>query len=367
MSTALYCLADLHLAGFPWSRREEFYGDAFRALESAEQVIINDEPGCNHKAVVLSGDITDQKAIEDDTAYALNKFVTSLRAAGIQVYYVNGNHDMSKRGQLGHVGVFGGIHIHEKTTQIHDFNVYGLDWLPRTVLKQKLTTVPECDILFLHCAFEHLLSFQGAFDLSKDDVPEHIPNVFVGDVHVTNITQNCHGTDIVSPGPLHPCSIAQHGPHGMMRIKSDEMEWYFLEIDTRHVLDIKIEGSDIPAADIANNIKTAAATKKLKPHCVIRYSSDESDLADQVMSLVKDVVHIHDKKSNTGHMMTPQQRAEMLSSKEETSLEKEVEAFEAEDPATAAFVKDLLLSTDPEKLLAEEYNTCVLPSEQIPC
>ena len=367
MSTALYCLADLHLAGFPWSRRDEFYGDAFRALESAEQVILQDNPGCAYKAVILSGDITDQKAIEDDTSMALCKFIKNLHAASIQVYYVNGNHDMSKRGQLGHVGVYGGIHIHEKVTQIHDFTVYGLDWLPRTVLKEKIQNVPECDILFLHCAFQHLLGFQGAYDLTKEDIPEHIPNVFVGDVHVTDITTNSRGTDIVSPGPLHPCSIAQMGPHGMMRIKSDEMTWEFLEIVTRHVLDYTIGDSEIAAVDIANNIKAEVATKRLKPHCVIRYTSDESDLADQVMSLVKDVVHIHDKKSNTGHMMTPQQRVEMLSAKEETSLEKEVEAFEAEDPETAAFVKDLLLSTDPEKILAEEYNTCVLPSERIPC
>jgi DNA repair exonuclease SbcCD nuclease subunit len=366
MSTALYCLADLHLDGFPWSRREEFYGDAYRALDSALQVILNDTPACNHKAVVLSGDITDKKAIEDDTAKSLRDFVYRLKESNIDVYYVNGNHDMSKRGKLGHVGVFGGIHLHEKLTQIHDFNVYGLDWVPRTILKEKVSKVPDCDILFLHCAFEHLLGFNGAFDLNKDDIPPQVPNVFVGDVHVTDITTNAQGTDIVSPGPLHPCSIAQAGPHGMMRITSDSMEWNFLEIETRHVLDYTVTQETSPE-EMSGLIRNDVYTKTLKPHCVIRYTSDESEIADRVMSLIKDIVHIHDKKSNTGHLMSPQQRAEMISSKEDTSLEKEVEAFSEEDPDTADFVRDLLLSHDPDKLLAEVYNTCVLDSDKIPC
>jgi len=366
MPTAAYCLADLHLEGFPWSRREEFYGDSFRALESAQQVILNDTivPD-KDKVVFLSGDITNKKAIEDDTAMALRMFIAALHAKGIAVYYVNGNHDMSLRTHMGHVGVFGGVHIHEQHLQIGDFTVYGLDWVPRGELHEKLKNIPGCDILFLHCAFKHLLSFEGAYDLDMEDLPEHLTNVFVGDVHVTDVSQNKHGTNVVSPGPLHPCAISQPGPHGMMRIVSDTRKWEFLEIDTRHVLDYKLEDyAGMDALTLAETIKGMAAAKKLKPHCVLRYNSEDSDRADKLISLLKDLVFIHEKKSNHGHLMTFQQRADMLSTKEETSLEKEameLVELKPDDGGVSEFVL-ALLTGDAVQLLEAEVAQCSLPS-----
>ena len=364
MATAMYNMADLHLEGYPWTRREEFYGDPFNALASALQVILNDSivPDSD-KAVFLSGDITNKKAIEDDTAMHLQNFVHTLIRAGIQVYYVNGNHDMSARTQTGHVGVFGGIHIHEQHLQVGDFTVYGLDWLPRNILKEKLESVPGCDVLFLHCAFKHLLSFEGAFDLDMEDLPKHLTNVFVGDVHITDVSTNQNGTVVISPGPLHPCNLAQAGPHGMMRIVSDTRKWEFLEIETRHVLDYNLadfEGMD--AATLAETIKGMASAKALVPHCVIRYTSEESDKADQLMSLLKGTVHLHEKKSNHGHLITSEQRAEILSTKEETSLEKEASAVIATQPkmaGTAEFELSLL-SGDAEQILEAEVAKCSL-------
>jgi hypothetical protein len=88
---------------------------------------------------------------------------------------------------------------------------------------------------------------------------------------------------------------------------------------------------------------------------VVRYISDDAARADQLMSLIQDVVYIHEKKTNHGHLMSFEQRAEMLSTKEETSLEKEAMAVIDTDPEmkeTAEFVLSLFTGDAPQILEA---------------
>jgi DNA repair exonuclease SbcCD nuclease subunit len=361
--TVLYNLADLHLNGYSWSRREEFYGDSFNALLSAREVIINDNivPDRN-KAVILGGDITDKKAIEDDTALAIRNFISELYKLGIKTYYINGNHDVCRKSNIGHVGVFGGIPLNKKLTKIGDFTVYGLNWVPRPILKEELERVPPCDILYLHCAFKHLLGFEGSYDLDKEDIPSNVFNVFVGDVHKTSIVKNSKGTMIVSPGPLHPCALDQIGPHGLMRITSESpREWVFMPIKTRHVLDYALNGKkdDDPVA-IAEEIKAMASTKELIPHLSLLYTSTEAALADSVCSLLQGSVHVHEKKSNTGCIMTAERKFEILAGKTETSLEQEVEAFRETYPDTCTFVLSLLMAQNPLDILEDEFKKCII-------
>jgi predicted phosphodiesterase len=243
----LYNQADLHLDTFPWARRPEFKGDAFAAMESSQEVILADPIAPNNeKVVILAGDITEKALIDDATNACIARVLSLYKEKGVQVLYINGNHDKSKhayRDSCGHVGIHGGIHIgNGEEVVIGSLRIRGLDWMPRSELREKIQDIPECDILVIHCAFQHLLGFAGSFDLVADDVPATVKHsVLVGDVHVTNVTKNINGTQIVSPGPLHPCSISQKGPHGTMRLVEGQDHWEFLEHTSRQVLDYTLD------------------------------------------------------------------------------------------------------------------------------
>jgi DNA repair exonuclease SbcCD nuclease subunit len=366
---ALYNQADIHLDTWPWTKRPEFKGDAYAALEASQEVIINDPAVPNDKKIVLwGGDITEKAYIDDATNACLANVMRKYREAGIFVAYINGNHDKSKEayeGASGHPGIHGAFHL--DTGSVHEIGgllVVGLDWRPRTKLKEDIANVPPCDILVLHCAFKHLLGFDGSYDLEMDDIPAHVKNVLVGDVHVPDIRINQKGTVFVSPGPVHACAIDQAGPHGTMRMLTDgKNTWEFVPHVSRLVIDHTIPDIGIDALTVT--IQQQVKQMVLKPHCVIRYTSEQAAEAETLFDRVKDIVHIHDKKTNIGHILTAEERREIIDNIEETSLLQELDRYP--DSTGRDLVKLLLEAVDPGAVLVEEYNAVVAEGDKIPC
>ena len=278
--------ADLHLRRFMWRSRRDMDGDGFRALASMKDALLQRWNRSSDKElhVILGGDIFDEKRVDGATLQAFTEFVDQLYAAGVNVYFVQGNHDYDAIEPL--AAVQGATHIHRKTVILDGKSVYGLDWQCKSDLTEALASVPACDILVLHQMFEHLVHFEAAADLSLDDVPLQVRNVLVGDVHIRNITQLRGAGVCISPGPLQPCNIEQAGPHGAYILEEGKTEWEFVPHNTRDIIRLSVQDEESLAAAAEVFDKLAAGPEPrthLEPIVEVRYLSQLSEEVEQVL------------------------------------------------------------------------------------
>jgi DNA repair exonuclease SbcCD nuclease subunit len=335
-----------------WKGRPELEGDAYAALESLKQAILKD-PTTEKKYLILAGDILDEKKVDAVSLKHFTDFVDDLYDAGVRVFFIQGNHDLDAM----HVAsVQGATSLNEKTVRIDDRMIHGLDWRPREKLKEDLLKVPDCDVLVLHCSFEHLLGFKDASDLTLEDIPENVKNVFVGDVHTTNVT-TLRGTGAcVSPGALHPCDITQGGAHGCYKLphgKSSARDWEFLPIETRSIFRYSWEDKAETEAFIKLIKDDLKKENGLKPLVEIKYPTSASADVTALREELEDKAFFFSKGSSTGKLLV----TEGLESAEETMKSLSwVDALgicvdEKKDKELYDLMHSLLTSPDPEAII----------------
>ena len=305
----LYLSADLHLTKYVWKQRKTLKGDSYRAfMRMAQQIIADpvDEP----KTVILAGDVVDTRTLDGCTLAALDAGIVLLLEAGVGVLFTQGNHDINA---TPHLNTLGAVHLNNKLHTCRDGHVvYGLDYRPREELHQALQTVPECDMLVMHGAMEHLLGFEGAYDLTLQDLPTAARSTLVGDVHITS-KKEWNGGFVYSPGALHPCNISEGNEHGYYR-KPYGAEAEFVTIPTRQIHRVVIQTANdleqvhalvdafpsvpedlIPIVEIAYITDMEADAKALRRKlaniavvitCVLREAVDESTSRDAVYNQV---------------------------------------------------------------------------------
>lgn len=269
--------ADLHLRRFMWRSRRDMDGDSFRALESMMYSILGRwvQSGDKELHVILGGDVFDEKRVDGSTLQAFTKFVDTLYEQGVEVYFIQGNHDLDAVEAV--ASIQGATHIHKEMVVLDGRKVYGLDWQCKSDLPVRLSEVPECDILVLHQMFEHLVHFEAAADLDLDAVPLTAKNVLVGDVHVRDVTPLRGEGVCISPGPLQPCNIEQAGPHGSYILESGKSEWEFVPHNTREIHrtvvqdEADLESLSEVVASAIKGYEDSGSKENLEPILEIKY------------------------------------------------------------------------------------------------
>ena len=253
--------ADLHQTPRAWTNRWSIEGDAFYSLDQLTQYAEAHKDSCD--GLVLGGDTTDSNTPDAATLHYVSEFMRRMREADIPVYYINGQHD---KGAYGYslLETYGGIHIDQRLTEIGGFQFYGLSYRSRAELLEALAETPECDYLVLHCAFKHLLGFEGAWQLEASDVPEYIPNVLVGDIHIKDVS-TFGKTTIYSTGAAYACNSAEIAQkHGFFTIDNRGLEYHEYATRAFHQLTVKDSSRDAIMAEI-DKINKAANKAKLPP------------------------------------------------------------------------------------------------------
>jgi len=213
----IYFSADWHLVDRMWTGEPRLDGDSYRMLNRLVDSIIADDVGDQGKALVIAGYITDSRAIEGRALYELESAVRRLFEAGVGVMFIQGNHD---RSAVHHLSVCGGVQMENGVGyEIDGWNLVGLNYMPRTKLQETVLALGTTDILVVHCAFQHLLGFEGAYDLSVAELPLAVRNVVVGDVHKKDLLSPKDRTGwVLSPGALQACDIGQGDDHGYWKL-----------------------------------------------------------------------------------------------------------------------------------------------------
>lgn len=239
----LFAIADLHLCNHIWTHRKDIEGDSLIAFNDiAESIIERVKRHGTQASLIIAGDIFDKKAIDGFTLRSYDETIFLLKKNNIGVYFIQGNHD-SNEIPLPNAAFNENVHHLGGVVQAYNIDrkkILGLDWAPRAELIEQMNSYTEdVDLLVLHTAFEHLLSFEGAYSLSINDIPANFKNVFVGDIHITDVRALPNGGNIISPGPIHACDIGQDKPKGYFDL-TDLSRPEFVEVDYRRIYRVKI-------------------------------------------------------------------------------------------------------------------------------
>ena len=323
----IFWIADAHMSRLLYDNRRDIEGDAYRALASVVDAILEDPE--KDKALVLAGDNLDKKHPVPMDIVVLDRECARLRAAGIEVYGIEGNHDrfVSRAGQSDTdsdlwIDVLSNIqHIDGKTVDIFGTKVHGVDYVQGESVYDILNSVPECDILVMHQPLSYLEPFEP-YTVEPEGISEAVSKAVVcGHVHVADMRQNSRGLAIVSPGALHARHLT--APRGSF-VSFSEGKFKLLTVPYHR----RMARTDVvEAGDIA---KLDATLER----CV----SEDGDGPDTgrkyvlgvryIPSFGEDVGRICDKYAGKVHViLTPTSEVTVADNGEETSFDMSEEAL----------------------------------------
>ena len=257
----IYITADWHLTDRMWVGQPRLDGDSYVMLKRLVKAIIEDAvPAGQNKTLIVAGDVTDSNAINGRCTIELVNAMQELAQNAINVVFIQGNHD---RGAVHHLTVAGAIQLQpDDIYDIDGWAVTGLSYLPRTRLQEAVRTLPAVDILVMHCAFQHLLGFEGAYDLTVEDLPLTVGNVIVGDVHKREILSPRDRTGwVLSPGALQACDVGQGSDHGFWRLapKCENAYPVYVPLPHRSIYRFQF-GLDEPLKDLQDSFDEVVAS-----------------------------------------------------------------------------------------------------------
>ena len=350
--TTIFLGADWHIDRRIWKSRRDMDGDTYQALDRMRQAVLSHP--AEHKAVILAGDIFNTRKVDGLSLMHVTKFIEDLLDADITTFFIQGNHDLDS---LSALEVQGAIPLHKQLVEIGDKRVYGLDWMPREELKRTIQEeVPECDLLVLHCMFTHLVTFTNAADLELEDIPGHVGNVLVGDVHVRDIGMLPNGGFCCSPGPLHPCNIEQHGPHGMYVWGADRLGGGDrLVINTRPITRFKVPESVEDAEEYLSSIRDSLLAQSLipteeglEPIIEIKTPTAHTARVEALEQEFKGRFRFFIKRNNTGKILSNQELADAREGMGQMTLLGGLSAFVSieEEPEVYTLLDELLSTPD---------------------
>ena len=215
----LVVLADTHIKSRTWSNTTQISGDSIEALKK----IKNYTASRKLDTLLLLGDIFDTVAPKSSDVYALLEL---LRDSFKTVYYIRGNHDHNYPSYIQCVPPdYTNLKVIELTSEPVQLEegVYlkGISWMPSSVqyveeVKHAITDFfaqhPD-DILYLalHLSFQHLLAFDGSWQLNIEMIKEmaghHKLRILVGHIHTRDTTFWDVGCYVHSPGATYPLSF----------------------------------------------------------------------------------------------------------------------------------------------------------------
>jgi hypothetical protein len=286
--------SDSHLCSRTWKHRSIF-SDSFFAFQ---QII---------DFAVTSG--LPLIAAEAEPIVFMHEQLQRLNSAGLDFYYVQGQHEMDNVPWLNLAGACG-HHLHGKSVSLHpNITLRGLDYLPRDKLQQELQTLDDdFNVLVTHQVWG---DFMGDIAMPQGDFSDipHASLLITGDYHKTvydnyKNKQN-EAMRVYSPGATHLRAINEPATHSFGVLYADgsikqqpllsrivETVEILSESDLAHFCGTALTRNDYFLSD--DSLVECLPEVIRKPLLHITYSSklDGSQLYTQVITHVRDRAHI---------------------------------------------------------------------------
>jgi len=347
--------ADLHLSPFIWTSHRAIVGDAYYALGLITRELLNLREQHPDETIVfvIPGDIFDSTTPDPYTEKIFKDNINVLRLQKIHVLTIQGNHEYHAK--TARATLFDTVPLSDTPLIIDGVKFCGIDFTASTEeLHEKVSVIPECDYLAMHTSFRHLLGFEDKWQIEKDDIPGHIKNVLVGDIHKQSRVTNEEGVHIVSPGSTHPRDVAEiNGGHGVYVFSHEAGittgEWHNVEPRKFYIASVMDEND---LARLRNLEVTQTSASGLPSVIILTVVND----------LYKQAVVIAEGK---GVLVVSKGALRPMMPDEQVAVQTEIPPLPAclpmvlnakQEPEPFALLEQLLTTGDPEAVLDAEYN-----------
>ena len=207
------------------------------------------------KWLLICGDVNDAPEFDMFVSFFLRHQFDRLEAAGVRVYFVQGQHDMVAGLSQDRIRIMSSsfelrhtpstlLEVYQWPRWIHGQELllagkicYGLDYLPPDKVKDGLASVPKSsEVLLTHQVFRE---FVGSAAVSTEDVPPHVRLVVTGDYHATINKTFPTGVRVISPGSSCLQAIDETGAKYCIGVREGwEVEW--LPLRTRGLMTVNV-------------------------------------------------------------------------------------------------------------------------------
>lgn len=354
--TALILTADLHLCSYIWKSRPDITGDAFKALDNIGAVARGLAEQGYSPAVVMAGDIFNSKAVDTTTEETFDLFMRGMDAIKASVYIIEGNHE--KDTEPPRACLFRAKRLSLIPTKIGPFTVCGFDYEPsQSGFQEKMANTPPCDWLVCHGSEESLMPFTDGdgkgVHLKASDVPKHIKNMLIGDIHVRKEIPIPSGGVLLSPGSTHPRSATEFDrEYSVTLVLEGVKELLKVDVGPRIYSKHVVDGFD-EIKKIEDKLKKDIAFSKendlLPPIYIIKHPGDEREIVEGARRL-----------SDLGACIITEKKASIIkdspviSTSEFPSLGSELPLYIREDDPLHNVLQGCISNPeDTEKLLTE--------------
>lgn len=224
--------ADTHLADRLWTSRD-MTGDAYASFAQLVDAALK-----YRVPLVLAGDIFDSHVNRSRAVTFAYGQLDRLHAAGLEAWYVNGNHDQSDPPWLdAHPAA---RHLHLDTVKLGPFTAWGLDYTPAPLLQVALAQAP--DGITMAVCHQPWLEFRkgggGAHGSFADVCKAH--RLFTGDLHeykwLTAVNRGGRPMEVLSPGSTCLTSVDEADDVKTASVWMDDGSWRRLKLKTRRRL-----------------------------------------------------------------------------------------------------------------------------------
>jgi DNA repair exonuclease SbcCD nuclease subunit len=313
--------ADMHLGCQQYGikeRTEDFYVATERVFDCA---INNEEIG----AIIIGGDAFDMAKPPAEAVKRLQNAVTKAKEAGIDVYGVDGNHDLAEGKWLTVCGI---NILSTEPTDICGLKVVGIPSCRYQVFYDHLDNMisdnVNADVLVMHDAIAELSDFRGT-DLTGLEVasklkPLGVKMVLLGHIHKTN-AQNINGVEFIYSGSTECKSIDEEMNKSYVVLDANSMKWERQFFRTRIINIVYIKtaedvGNFVPNTDALNvvfvdgGIENGAASieKICRSHSalarIVNYKSNDTNVKvasferDSAINTLSDAVEAYFDKGS---------------------------------------------------------------------
>ena len=245
-------LADLQLDKKLYGLRET-WEDWFHALKFATDTIIARQ--AEIEAVHFLGDIFDTEAIGGTAAHAFLSCLKSLEATGKPVFVILGNHDRAPYMDVPTwLDVMTLVNKHvipltfDKPYTIKGkkpLTVYGNSFMKSGELREALKSLPDPKVehevwMVLHQALGELSPNLTDGDLTTEDVPAWVNQVFMGDFHDQQGVEDKLGRKFMYPGAIETVSFNQKSIPGFILWDRDTKSYEHIVTQQRGYVSVNL-------------------------------------------------------------------------------------------------------------------------------
>lgn len=301
-------------------------------------------------ALIIGGDLFDSTTPSATAVEFVQSCIRRL-PLGVQVYGIDGNHDLSNGKWLEVCGI---KPLSDTPTKVNGVNVCGISYTSADRVLSTIKSMAErdvkCDVLVLHLALGELNRMGAASDVTAEEMMPYLKDmgvklVLIGHIHISQ-QKVIDGITFAYCGSTEVCSSTEPKEKSFLSFKEGDFTLKEVPIATRMIEDIMINSE----ADLAK----FEATHKLP--CVLYSVQVSSDIKDGV----KRIRSIAQGEGLIMRVQTlPPEEKEVESSIDRSTgvigLEGAIERSFKQDSTEADLVRTILRSPATMKQTVENY------------